>query len=77
MNYPECRSLPVDLPYIYNSTSPEMYQRMELEKKKARSVKSAYRGPMVRYHSVTMPLIEELPAEAEINVVTDANGDGG
>ena len=46
----------------------EIYQKMELEKKKARNVKQTYRGPMIRYHSVTMPLIEELRSEPDINV---------
>ena len=46
----------------------ENYQRMELEKKKSRIQKQMHRGPVVRYHSLTMPLIEELPLEPEINV---------
>ena len=44
---------------------------MELEKKKARVTKTVYKGPIVRYQSVTMPLIEELPDNKEINVVGD------
>jgi hypothetical protein len=42
---------------------------MELEKKKSRVSQKKYVGPVIRYHSVTMPLIEELSsAEFEVNV---------
>ena len=58
---------------------PEMYQRLESEKKKARVKKNVFKGAVIRYQSVTMPLIEELPTETEINVVgetsEDKNGD--
>ena len=55
------------------------YHRLELEKKKNRVTKQRYHGPLIRYLSTTMPLIEELPPEAEINVDedTDNNGEGG
>ncbi|XP_023224393.1 vacuolar protein sorting-associated protein 72 homolog [Centruroides sculpturatus] len=43
-----------------NLKSLESYQRLELEKKKTKIIKPAYKGPMIRYHSVSMPLIEEL-----------------
>ena len=46
----------------------ETYNRLELERRKTRVVKQAYKGPMIRYHSMTMPLIEEIPSETEINV---------
>ena len=46
---------------------------MELEKKKNRVTKTVYRGPIVRYHSVTMPLMEEF-LDTDINV--DDNGEG-
>nr|KAG5689648.1 hypothetical protein BaRGS_029887 [Batillaria attramentaria] len=47
----------------------ETYQKLELEKKRARVQKQVYRGPVVRYHSVTMPLItEDACLDAEINV---------
>ena len=49
-----------------------MYQQLELEKKKTKVQKQVYHGPIIRYHSVTMPLIEELPSDMEINV----DGDG-
>ncbi|XP_059609920.1 vacuolar protein sorting-associated protein 72 homolog [Phlebotomus argentipes] len=43
-----------------NIKSLEKYQKMELEKKKTRPTKRAFTGPMIRYHSMSMPLIEEL-----------------
>lgn len=43
-----------------NLKSLESYQRLELEKKKTKIIKPTYKGPMIRYHSVSMPLIEEL-----------------
>ncbi|XP_077524622.1 vacuolar protein sorting-associated protein YL-1 isoform X2 [Amblyomma americanum] len=46
-----------------NLRSLESYQRLELEKKKAKIVKNVHRGPMIRYHSISMPLIEEVDAE--------------
>jgi len=55
-----------------NLKSLENYQRLELERKKNRVQKSAYRGPIIRYHSVTMPLIQELPGD-EIHVDSDSD----
>ena len=46
---------------------PENYQKLELEKKKARSQKVVYKGPIIRYQSVTMPLIEELPDDINVD----------
>ena len=51
--------------YIYYL---EDYKRLELEKKKNRIQKQINKGPMIKYQSFTMPLIEELPMETEINV---------
>ncbi|BFZ00940.1 hypothetical protein BsWGS_03980 [Bradybaena similaris] len=51
-----------------NMKSLENYQKLELEKKRARVVKQAYHGPIIRYHSLTMPLIEELPYEPDVDV---------
>ncbi|XP_055679060.1 vacuolar protein sorting-associated protein 72 homolog [Lutzomyia longipalpis] len=53
-----------------NLKSLEKYQKMELEKKKTRPTKRAFTGPIIRYQSVSMPLIEELsidltPVKAE------------
>ncbi len=47
----------------------EKYQKMELEKKKTRGSKKGIIGPTIRYHSVAMPLIEELPSSH--GLVTD------
>lgn len=58
----------------YNLKSLETYQRLESEKKKSRVQKTSYKGPVIRYQSVTMPLIEQLPtsqSEPEINVEED------
>lgn len=46
-----------------NLQALENYQRLELEKKSRRVVKTSQRGPMIRYHSLTMPLVEELPED--------------
>jgi len=43
----------------------EKYQKLELEKKKTRSTKKAISGPMVRYHSIAMPIIEEADISVE------------
>ncbi|XP_074661626.1 vacuolar protein sorting-associated protein 72 homolog isoform X2 [Tubulanus polymorphus] len=52
-----------------NMKSLEEYTRLELEKKRSRVTKQVYRGPVIRYNSTTMPLIEQLPSnEPEINV---------
>lgn len=32
---------------------------MELEKKKTRPTKRVYTGPMIRYHSMTMPVVRK------------------
>ncbi|KAH9512375.1 Vacuolar protein sorting-associated protein 72 [Bulinus truncatus] len=53
---------------ILNMKSLENYQKLELEKKRARVVKQAYQGPIIRYHSLTMPLLEELPFEPDVDV---------
>ena len=42
-----------------------MYQLLELERRKVRTVKQSYEGPIIRYHSVTMPTVEEVE---DINV---------
>ncbi|KAL5016487.1 hypothetical protein ScPMuIL_006076 [Solemya velum] len=56
-----------------NLKSLANYEKLELEKKKSRIQKQVYKGPLLRYHSLTMPLIEELPGELEINVDGDSN----
>lgn len=39
---------------------------MEIEKKKCRPSKRVYHGPTIRYHSMSMPMIEELAATAPL-----------
>ncbi|XP_054154939.1 vacuolar protein sorting-associated protein 72 homolog [Oppia nitens] len=47
-----------------NLKSLERYRKLELEKsKKIKLVKEAPKGPMIRYQSVTMPLIEVISSE--------------
>ncbi|KAK6617625.1 hypothetical protein RUM44_005213 [Polyplax serrata] len=46
-----------------NLKSLEKYQKMELEKKKTRIVKKVFTGPVIRYQSLTMPLIKEVTEE--------------
>lgn len=43
-----------------NILSLEKFRRMELEKKKVRPTKgTTYTGPIIRYHSVSMPVIQD------------------
>ncbi|CAH1252158.1 VPS72 [Branchiostoma lanceolatum] len=58
-----------------NLASLETYRQLEDERRKARNQKRVrYQGPTIRYHSLSMPLIEELPKETEeINVVGDSS----
>lgn len=53
-----------------NIKSLEKYKRMELEKKKVRPTKNVAIGPIIRYHSMTMPLVEEMIEKRE------STGDG-
>jgi len=41
-----------------NLASLDAYQKLELEKKKIKSNKNAIHGPVIRYHSATMPFID-------------------
>ena len=57
---------------LLNIQSLEKYHQLELEKKKTRVVKKTPTGPTIRYLSTSMPLIQEVNAEAErINVEED------
>lgn len=38
----------------------EKFRKMELEKKKTRPTKRVFTGPIVKYQSFTMPLVEEV-----------------
>lgn len=44
----------------------EKFKQMEIEKKKTRPTKRNYVGPIIRYHSLSMPLIEEVPTSTSI-----------
>lgn len=45
-----------------NLKSLEKFRRMELEKKKVRPTKaSTFTGPIIRYHSVSMPVVNDYP----------------
>lgn len=44
-----------------NLASLEKFKQMEIEKKKTRPTKRIFSGPTIRYHSLSMPLIEVLP----------------
>ncbi|GAB0093597.1 Vacuolar protein sorting-associated protein 72 homolog [Sergentomyia squamirostris] len=50
-----------------NLKSLEKYQKMELEKKKSRPTKRTFTGPIIRYHSMSMPLIEELDSSSSFD----------
>jgi len=50
----------------------ETFQKLELEKKKCRVHRQTYSGPIIRYHSVTVPVTDEpSSADPEINVDSD------
>ncbi|XP_046381677.1 vacuolar protein sorting-associated protein 72 homolog [Haliotis rufescens] len=56
-----------------NLKSLETYERLESEKKKVRVTKQAYRGPIIRYQSLAMPVVEEVVTEPDINVDEDSS----
>lgn len=49
-----------------NLASLEAYARLEAEKKKVKEKVNIIQGPFVRFHSVTMPLVTELPDTSSI-----------
>lgn len=50
-----------------NILSLEKFRRMELEKKKVRPTKgTTYIGPIIRYHSVSMPMIQDEQKVKEV-----------
>ncbi|KAJ8865766.1 hypothetical protein PR048_033288 [Dryococelus australis] len=57
-----------------NLKSLEKYQKLEMEKKKARPVKKTFEGPVIRYHSTTMPLISELQEQQQDEAVINVDG---
>jgi hypothetical protein len=46
-----------------------------MEKKKTRTVKKAFQGPIIRYHSMSMPLIEVIHQEQHESPITVDEGD--
>ena len=50
---------------------------MELEKKKARGQKQVYRGPLIKYHSTTMPLMEDEDLSLFTGAISGGGGGGG
>jgi hypothetical protein len=46
-----------------------------MEKKKTRTVKKTFQGPMVRYHSMSMPIIEVLHQDQQESPFTVDEGD--
>ncbi|XP_077993620.1 vacuolar protein sorting-associated protein 72 homolog [Glandiceps talaboti] len=54
-----------------NLASLRAYERLELEKKKNKLQKKAYKGPIIKYHSVTMPLIEELAETSQPSLLPE------
>lgn len=47
-----------------NMESLEKFMRLEMEKKKTRPTKRQPTGPIIRYHSMSLPLIEDLDGKA-------------
>lgn len=56
-----------------NLKSLEKYHKMELEKKKCRITKKTFIGPTIIYHSVAMPLIEEIKDVTPGNIIVTDN----
>lgn len=48
-----------------NLASLDAYQKLEIEKKKIKQNKNLFNGPIIRYHSVTMPKLEEEEEDEE------------
>ncbi|RNA08325.1 vacuolar sorting-associated 72 -like protein [Brachionus plicatilis] len=53
-----------------NLASLDAYQKMELEKKKKTVNKSSIKGPIIRYHSVAMPMLDESGSKQSRNFLT-------
>lgn len=55
-----------------NISSLEKFRRMELEKKRCRPTKSTtYTGPIIRYHSTSMPVIDDGKPIKEISATEE------
>lgn len=46
-----------------------------MEKKKTRTVKKTFQGPTIRYHSMSMPIIEVLHQDQQESPITVDEGD--
>lgn len=46
-----------------------------MEKKKTRTVKKTFQGPIIRYHSMSMPIIEVLHQDQQESPITVDEGD--
>lgn len=54
----------------------EKYQKLENEKKNTRAVRKAHIGPMIRYHSMSMPvMVITEPIEKEDDKINVEEGD--
>lgn len=58
-----------------NLISLEAYARLEAEKKKVKEKVNIIQGPFVRFHSITMPLVSEVP-DPSGNCTKQDKGDG-
>ncbi|XP_046824924.1 vacuolar protein sorting-associated protein 72 homolog [Vespa crabro] len=59
-----------------NMKSLEKYQKLENEKKNTRAVRKAHIGPMIRYHSMSMPImVITEPMEKEDDKINVEEGD--
>ncbi|KAK2582600.1 hypothetical protein KPH14_004888 [Odynerus spinipes] len=59
-----------------NMKSLEKYQKLENEKKNTRTVRKAHVGPMIRYHSISMPvMVFTDPIEKEDDKINVEEGD--
>lgn len=50
---------------------------MEIEKKKTRPSKRVYVGPTIRYHSMSMPLIQETTSKTRSKPIDDLLNESG
>jgi hypothetical protein len=57
------------------SQHAEKYQKLEMEKKKTRTVKKTFQGPAIHYHSVSMPIIEVMHQDQQESPITVDEGD--
>ena len=65
-----------DIPLVTAAVSlvlTEAYERLELEKKRTRVVKNVYRGAVIRFHSVSMPVLSgsDIADSEDVNVDVD------